>query len=104
MSTTHPNSPFLAIIIRYHQPLERYARRLTVHKHRAPDIVKWAIESLYDQGLLHEGPQLRANLVKQTRSMARGLNRAVAIYNHMQAQGRLHNPGHAAPTNPLTGQ
>ena len=102
MSYSHKQSPFLAIIIRYHKPLERYARRLTIHKHRAPDMVKWAMESLYDKGLLHEGPQLRANLIRQTKTMAQGFNRAVEIYNHLQSQGNYNNPGLATPPNTPT--
>ena len=79
------HSPLINIIIRYHQPLERLARRIVLHKHRAPDIVKWAMEAVYEDGLFYQGPHLRALLIEQTKNMALGFNKAVYIHTQISS-------------------
>ncbi|RYY49958.1 MAG: hypothetical protein EOO06_05490 [Chitinophagaceae bacterium] len=94
MSFSNP-SPVLNIIARYSVPLERLARRIILHKHRAPDIVKWTLESIEEEDNLHEGPGLRALLIHRTKDMALGFNRAIEIYTEIKENGKaIHrNPG-----------
>ncbi|RZK25723.1 MAG: hypothetical protein EOO43_04750 [Flavobacterium sp.] len=98
----HTNSPAIAIISRYAAPLERLARRMIVHKHRAPDIVKWAFESVEEAGQFHEGPQLRSLLIAKTKDMALGFNRAIEIHNSTKENGFALNNTHLSKTKPST--
>lgn len=68
------------IIRKYDQPLTRLARRIIVHKNRAEDAVKWAMESIYDDEKFFTGPHLRALLIKRTIDMALGFNKALEVY------------------------
>ncbi|RYF85802.1 MAG: hypothetical protein EOO03_12745 [Chitinophagaceae bacterium] len=77
--------PLLQIVLRYSDPLERYARRLITAKHRAPDIVKWAMEEAYEEQQFFEGPHLRPLLINKTKKFCLGLNKAIQIaatYRH----------------------
>lgn len=100
MSTPHP--PLLVIILRYNDPLERLARRMLIHKHRAADVVKWAMEYVYEEGLFYEGPHLRAALIEQTKTMALGLNKALDIYTQMNLGGTKRPMKLAPPIKPST--
>lgn len=68
------------IIHKYDQPLTRLARRIIVHKDRADDAVKWAMESIFDEEKFFSGPHLRALLIKRTIEMAQGFNKALEVY------------------------
>ncbi len=103
MSTSHRKSPIPAIIFRYHKSLERYARRLTHHKDRTPDIVQWVFESMYDKRLLKDGPQLRRNLIEHTKTMAQRLGRLIEIHDQLERQGAFNSSDNADKEKKTTG-
>jgi len=93
MSLKNP-PPLIRIILRYDAPLQRLARRILIqHKHRAADVVKWAMESIYEENRLYEGPHLRRLLIEKTKEMALGYNKALRVYRQIITDG-----GH--PLNP----
>lgn len=56
---------YVYLIAQYHALLERFAYRYMYSKHMAYAVVKETFESLYEQGKLVPGPELR-NLLKTT--------------------------------------
>ncbi|RYE23104.1 MAG: hypothetical protein EOP51_11540 [Sphingobacteriales bacterium] len=85
------------IVKSYHISLERYARLLLAHKHRAPDIVKWALESVYEEEKFYEGPHLRPLLIERTRELALGFNRALQLHE----EGKLSTIAYGTDPNPV---